>query len=30
MEIRPNRVKEKLAAGDLAYVISGLTNVPTI
>ena len=26
MQIRPNRVKEKLAAGDLAYVISGLTS----
>lgn len=26
MKIRPNRVKQKLAAGDLAYVISGLTN----
>ena len=26
MEIRPNRVKQKLADGDLAYVISGLTS----
>ena len=30
MEIRPNRVKEKLAAGDLAYVISGLTSADDI
>ena len=30
MEIRTNRVKQKLAAGDLAYVISGLTNADDI
>lgn len=30
MQIRPNRVKEKLAAGDLAYVISGLTSADDI
>ena len=30
MEIRPNRVKQKLADGDLAYVISGLTNADDI
>ena len=30
MEIRPNRVKEKLANGDLAYVISGLTSADDI
>lgn len=26
MEIRPNRVKQKLEAGELAYVIAGLTS----
>ena len=26
MEIRENRVKQKLTNGELAYVISGLTN----
>ena len=30
MEIRTNRVKQKLADGDLAYVISGLTNADDI
>ena len=30
MEIRPNRVKQKLADGDLAYVISGLTSADDI
>lgn len=30
MEIRPNRVKQKLANGDLAFVISGLTNADDI
>jgi len=30
MQIRPNRVKQKLAAGGLAYVISGLTNADDI
>ena len=30
MQIRPNRVKEKLANGDLAYVISGLTSADDI
>ena len=30
MDIRPNRVKQKLAAGDLAYVIAGLTNADDI
>ncbi len=30
MEIRPNRVKQKLAAGELAYVIAGLTNADDI
>ena len=30
MKIRPNRVKQKLADGDLAYVISGLTNADDI
>ena len=26
MEIRPNRVKKKLAAGEIAYVGSGFTH----
>ena len=30
MEIRPNSVKQKLADGDLAYVISGLTSADDI
>ena len=30
MQIRPNRVKQKLADGNLAYVISGLTNADDI
>ncbi len=30
MQIRPNRVKQKLAAGDLAHVISGLTSADDI
>jgi 4-hydroxy-2-oxoheptanedioate aldolase len=30
MEIRTNRVKQKLADGDLAYVISGLTSADDI
>lgn len=30
MQIRPNQVKQKLANGDLAYVISGLTNADDI
>ena len=30
MQIRLNRVKQKLANGDLAYVISGLTNADDI
>lgn len=30
MDIRPNRVKQKLAAGDLAYIIAGLTNADDI
>ena len=30
MTIRPNRVKQKLAAGDLAFVISGLTSADDI
>ena len=30
MEIRPNRIKQKLANGELAYVIAGLTNADDI
>ena len=30
MKIRQNRVKQKLADGDLAYVISGLTSADDI
>lgn len=30
MEIRPNKVKQKLANGELAYVIAGLTNADDI
>ncbi len=30
MEIRPNRIKQKLSDGDLAYVIAGLTNADDI
>ena len=30
MEIRPNKVKQKLANGQLAYVIAGLTNADDI
>ena len=26
MEIRPNRVKQKLATGEIAYVVSGFTH----
>ncbi len=26
MQIRPNRVKQKLAAGESAYVVSGFTH----
>ena len=30
MEIRPNRIKQKLANGDLAYIVAGLTNADDI
>lgn len=30
MEIRPNRIKQKLANGEVAYVVSGLTNADDI
>ena len=26
MELRPNRIKRKLAAGDCAYIVSGITH----
>ena len=30
MEIRPNRIKQKLANGELAYIVAGLTNADDI
>ena len=30
MQIRPNRIKQKLANGDVAYVVAGLTNADDI
>ena len=30
MEIRPNRIKQKLASGELAYIVAGLTNADDI
>lgn len=30
MEIRPNRVKQKLASGEHAYIVAGLTNADDI
>ena len=30
MKIRPNRIKHKLANGDVAYIVSGLTNADDI
>lgn len=30
MEIRPNRIKQKLANGEVAYVVAGLTNADDI
>ena len=30
MDLRPNKVKQKLANGELAYIIAGLTNADDI